>query len=1033
MKNICLQMNRKGLLAVIMMLCLAFPALAQTITVQGIVTDSEGEPLPGASVKIDGTTHGVTTDFDGAYRIDISPNATLVVNYVGFTPQTIKVNGRTTINVVLIESDVLLNEVVAIGYGTVKKSDATGTVAVVKPDEIKAGLSTSTQDLLTGASPGVVVTGSGDPKGGAAIRIRGGSSLSANNDPLIVIDGVPSAGNDANGMNAMQMIAPDNIESISILRDASATAIYGSRASNGVIIITTKKGQSGKPQINFSANMHVSTPRNTLNLMDGNQFRDVVMTLGDAAAAQLGTANTNWQREVLRTTISHDYSLSIGGTAKFLPYRISVGFKEANGILRTSKMDRTVAGISLTPKFFGGLLQINANASGAYAYTRDADTGAVGSAATFNPTLPVTTAYPTVLDKNFRPGQYNSTYGIYNGYTNVIAGDGQLNSQAAINPVQLLLDRRNTNKTYWSKGNFQVDYALHFLPDLHLNLNLGYEVSKATTNDVTAQNSAMAWRGFYKDGAGYYRDRYELSRNTLLDFYANYKREFESIKSTFDITAGYSWQRMDQHGHEASYINTIGYLNTWGADNSIYRDGVYYLTPNYDSKYHMYRTYNDGPVNRWGWNQLNLESFFGRINYDFNDILLITGTVRADASSRFSKDNRWGIFPAAAVAWRISNMNFWESARNVVNDLKLRLSWGKTGQQAVGGYYPSIPVYVISHKPGLYPNPNGDGTWIEPLYPSGYNENLKWESTTTYDAGLDFGFLKNRITASVDYYFRETTDLLAYTPVAGFSTTNYLDQNIGNLRNYGIEGTVNANIIDNKDFKWTSGINVAWNRNYIKELTAVTSEIPARGTPSGIGTNLQSHIVGQAAYTFRVYQQVYDADGNPIGGQYVDQNADGKIDEKDLINYHSPDPKITASWNNTFSFRNWDLGIALRANFGNYVYNGPKYDHSRLDAVDSYGLNNLLADTYLFKNTDAGLLLSDYFIENASFVRCDNITLGYTWPKVFDRMRLRLFGAVQNPFVITKYSGLDPEVFTGIDSNTYPRPITFSLGLVANF
>ena len=1038
MKNICLQMNRKGLLAVIMMLCLAFPALAQNITVQGIVTDSEGEPLPGASVKVQGTAIGVSTDFDGAYRLEVSPKATLVVNYVGFNPQTVEVNGRTTINIVLQESDVLLNEVVAIGYGTVKKSDATGSVAVVKPDEIKAGLSTTTQDLLVGASPGVVVTtDGGNPRGGAAIRIRGGSSLNASNEPLVVIDGVPSYSTDisVNGLNAMQMISPDNIESISILRDASATAIYGSRASNGVILITTKKGQSGKPQINFSANMHVNTARNILNVMNGDEFRDAVTNLvgTEAAIAQLGTANTNWQREVLRTSISHDYNLSVGGTAKFLPYRVSLGFNESNGILRTSKMDRSVVGINLSPKFFGGLLQVNANVKGAYVYNRDADTGAIGSATAFNPTLPVLTSYPTVVEGGFRPGQYNTAYGIYNGYTNVIAGDGQLNSQAALNPVQMLLDRRNVSEAYNSNGNLQIDYALHFLPDLHLNLNLGYEVSKSTSNDITAQNSAMAWRSNYKDGAGTYRDRYELSRNTLLDFYANYKKEVESIKSTFDVTAGYSWQRMDYHGHEATYINTIGYVNTWSGENSIYRDGVYHLIPSYDTVDHLLKTYNNVDVNNWGWNQLNLESFFGRFNYDYNNILLITGTVRADASSRFSKDNRWGIFPAAAVAWKISNMDFFEGARNVVNDLKLRLGWGVTGQQAVGGYYPTYAIYTYSKKPGLYPSPAGDGTWIEPLYPEGYNADLKWEQTTTYNAGIDFGFLKNRITGSVDYYFRETSNLLATTPVAGFSTTNYLQQNIGKLRNYGIEGTINANIIDNRDFKWTSGVNVAWNRNYIKELTAVTAEIPARNTPSGIGSTLQWHMVGETAYTFRVYQQVYDANGDPIPGQYVDQNADGKIDEKDLINYHSPDPKITATWNNTFSFRNWDLGISLRANFGNYVYNGPKYDRTGLDRVDSYGLNNLLRNTYLFPSTDAGLLLSDYFVEDASFVRCDNITLGYTWPKILNNMRLRLFGAVQNPFVITKYTGLDPEVFSGIDSNVYPRPITFSLGLVANF
>lgn len=425
------------------------------------------------------------------------------------------------------------------------------------------------------------------------------------------------------------------------------------------------------------------------------------------------------------------------------------------------------------------------------------------------------------------------------------------------------------------------------------------------------------------------------------------------------------------------------------------------------------------------------------MNYTFDDTYLLTFTLRDDGTSRFHKDHRWGLFPSVALGWKIINMPFMENAHQVMNDFKLRLGWGKTGQQDLGGsYFPYMATYTLSDAQGFgYISP--DGRWISPLYPEAYDASIKWEETTTWNVGVDLAFLNNRITAALDWYLRNTDDLLAWSPNAGVNTANYANRNIGSLRNVGVEATVTARPVVTKDFTWTTSYNIGWNRNKITKLTgdAETSQIKARNTPSGTGTGLQYHLVGEPAFSYLVYQQVYDNDGNPLPGQYVDQNADGTIDDNDKIIYHSPEPKVTMTWNNTFNYKNWDFGISLRANFGNYVYNNPKYERGRLGSVVGYGVSNLLADTYLFpKDVDpTALVLSDYFVENAGFIRCDNITVGYTFDDLWKGLNLRLFGAVQNPFVITKYKGLDPEVFDGIDNNLYPRPITVTFGLVANF
>ncbi len=824
---------------------------------------------------------------------------------------------------------------------------------------------------------------------------------------------------------------------MTILKDASATAIYGSRASNGVIIITTKKGTAGKPQVNFAANWHVNTARKTLDLMDGETFADVVRNrLGSPnSIAQLGDANTDWQKEVLRTSFSQDYSLSVGGTAGFLPYRVNASYANNQGIVKTSGMQRTTVGFNLNPKFFNGKLSINANAQGSYVKTRNADLGAVGAATAFNPTLPVRHNYNTVG---------NTGMSIYNGYTNVLNKNGTPDTQATQNPVQMLEDVNSKGESLSSTGNLQIDYALHFLPELHFNLNLGYQVSQNKTKSETAANSIMAWRDgnlpkIGENGAGTLYDWYELQRNTLLDFYINYRKDFSAIRSNLDVMAGYSWQKFDYHGRSHTELATLGFTQSFDALSNTFT-----LNQNQQGEYPI--GYYTSPVYMWS-EPLQLVSFFGRLNYTFDDTYLLTFTLRDDGTSRFSKDNRWGLFPSVALGWKIANMPFFESVRDKWNDLKLRLGWGVTGQQDLGGsYFPYLPIYNVSGFNGggegfFYPAYGQNGvnpSWVSPLYPSPYDTDIKWEETTTWNIGLDAAWLNNRITLAADWYLRNTKDLLAWVPVAGLNTGNFMNRNIGTLRNTGVEVTITAKPVVTKDFTWSTSYNVAYNQNKITSLTgdAETSIINARNTPSGTSTVLQYHMVGEPAYTYRVYQQVYDQAGDPIPGVYVDQDGDGVITDADKINFHTPAAPWTMTWNNNFNYKNWDLGISLRANIGNYVYNGPKYERSLLARVDAYGLNNLLDNTFLFpENTPVDqLVLSSYFVENASFLRCDNITLGYTFnPLLKDRLNLRLFAAVQNPFVITKYKGIDPEVFDGIDNNVYPRPITCTLGLVATF
>lgn len=1014
-----------------LLLILSFPTFAQKIAVHGTVVDDTGEPMIGATVMEKGTSNGTATDIDGKFTLNVAPNATLVVSYIGYDPLDVAVNGKTDLHIVLKENATMLAETVVIGYGSVKKSDATGSVALVTPDEIEAGISTSAQDLLTGASPGVVVTSSGgSPEGGADIRIRGGASLNASNDPLIVLDGVPLVTGGIAGMaNPLSMIAPDNIESMTILKDASATAIYGSRASNGVIIITTKKGKSGRPQVNFSASVKLETPRKKWEVMDATRFSQVIRDYWGAdseAASALGNADTDWQKEVLRTTVSQDYNLSVGGTAGFLPYRVSASYTSNEGILKESRMQRVTAGINLNPKFFDGLLQVNANVKGYYMRNNWTNEGSIGSAVSFNPTIPVY--------NNVETGNAQFPY-FYNGFTTIVGANQAFNVNASLNPVAMIADRNNYSDVWRSNGNLQLDYGLHFLPDLHLNLNLGYDVTKSENHNTLAQNSPTAWKESPdRNGAGTYYYSRDLYRNTLLDFYLNYKKEFDAIQSNLDVMLGYSWQRFDNMSKNNGTVYT-----TAGFKAPENNGGRLEIDPASESKIGS----ASGSIFPSYSGNLMLVSFFGRVNYSFKDTYLLTFTLRDDGTSRFSKDNRWGIFPALALAWKINNMPFMEDINQTMNDFKLRLGWGKTGQQSVGGYFPYMPIYSQSTDGSYYPNMwtgtyvNSNGQLVgNTYYPQGYNANLKWETTTTWNVGLDMGFNNNRFTVALDWYLRDSKDLLAFvTATPGAFTTNMLDQNIGSLRNIGVEATLGARVIDTNDFTWNTSLNVAWNKNKITKLNNEGTYVQVGGIAGGNGNTVQVHQVGYPAYSYLLYEQIYDQNGEPIEGAYVDQDGNGQIDSNDLVIKHSKDPKVTFSWNNSFSWKNWDLSFQLRASIGNYVYNNALAGNSTLSETYRNGLSNLLVTDYYFQGGQTtNTYMSDYWLENAGFVRCDNITLGYTWPNLIDNnLRLRLYGAVQNPFVITKYRGLDPEVFSGIDNSVYPRPVSFTIGLIANF
>jgi TonB-dependent starch-binding outer membrane protein SusC len=974
---------------------------AQNILVKGQVMDANG-PAVGIAVLQEGTTNGTETDFDGRFEIVVpSSNTVLVFSFIGY--KTLSIPASEASSVFMEVDQQVLEEVVVIGYGVVKKNDMTGSVSAVKADQVNRGVITSPSDLLAGKSAGVVVTtGDGQPGSASTIRVRGGSSLSASNDPLIVIDGLPISNEGVSGMSdQLSSINPSDIESFTVLKDASATAIYGSRASNGVIIITTKKGSkydSAIPKINVDFTASLSQNTRYMDVLTGDEMRDAMKqyainyqgyTEEDyqsyAGYAALGEANTDWQRAVYQMAQSYDANIGLQGNVKFgnagnMPYRVSGGYLNQQGTLKTSKMERGTLALNLAPTLLDDHLKINLNAKGMIANNRFANQGAIGASAEYDPTQEI----------------YDSSSNGLDGYR-IWGTNGIPNTQSTSNPVASLEQRKDVSNVKRFIGNAQIDYKIHGVEDLRLNVNLGLDLSKSKGTIDTPIGCEQSWHSQLQSGSGYHEDYSSVKRDETLEAYIDYNPTFG--KHILDIMGGYSWQHFYQ-----------------GSDNKGVRadNGAQISGAEYKSEYY-------------------LVSFFGRLNYSFDDRYMLTATVRYDGTSRFA-NNKWGLFPSVALGWNIKNESFLKSSR-AVSKLKLRLSWGETGQQDLNaGNYPTLPGYKYNLTGSYYQF--GDRV-IVPITPLGYNADLKWETTTTYNVGIDFGFIENRLTGSIDGYYRDTKDLLNYTPVAaGANLKNYISANIGSLVNYGVEVELNAVPIETRNWHWDIGLNAAWNKNEITKLTTNDGPnykgVATGGISGGVGNYIQRFMVGYPVNSFYVYEQIYDTDGSPIMGAYVDRNEDGKIDSNDMYCYKKSAPDYTFGFNTLLTYKNWTFAASAHANIGNYVYDN---NSSRFELLSDLWTNNFVANrmsTALYSGFSQAQYLSDYYVKDASFLKIDNITLGYLF-HIGKIMSLNLFATVQNAFVFTNYTGIDPEIYSGIDNTMYPRPRTYLLGLKFNF
>jgi len=1041
MKHTNFKLKARAFLTCIAFLAIAAFANAQKTTVTGVVKDAQtGDPILGASVLEKGTTNGIITNFDGEFKLNVLPTATLVIKYVGYTPMEVAVAGKQNLVIQLKEDAIAISEIMVIGYGTVKKNDATGSLTAIRPDKMNKGLTTNAQDMIMGKIAGVsVTTGGGTPGGGATIRIRGGSSLNASNDPLIVIDGLPMDNNGIKGVaNPLSTINPNDIESFTVLKDASATAIYGSRASNGVIIITTKKGEKGaKPRISYDGNTSMSNVKRTIEVMNGDEFRNLVNTLFSGtgqtdidARKALGTDNTDWQSLIYRNAFSQEHNVTVSGGLKNTPYRAAIGYNNQDGILKTSNFERITGSLNVSPSLFKDHLKINLNAKGMLVNNRFADNGVVGGAARMDPTHPATNSTDTVHN---RFGGYWEWYD-----TNADGSFKNVNNMATRNPLAILnqvVDKSNAKSFI---GSADIDYKLHFLPSVRVHLNLALDMSSGRqTLDIPTTSA-----GNYPYGRTGWDE--QSKTNKMLNFYGQYSKEFG--KNNLDVMAGYEWQHFYRQG-ESEYRGLT--LSDTNKDNIIDNTDDYYN--------HIYPA-----ATRWK-TESYLVSFFGRFNYSFDNKYLLTGTLRNDGTSRFSNKNgnRWGLFPAFAAAWKMHEESFIKEIGSI-SELKLSLGYGVTGQQDINqGDYPYIPVYTTSIN-GAYYQFGSD--YVTTARPDAYNSKIKWESTTTYNARVDVGFLSNRITSSLEYYHRITNDLINVVQVpAGTNFKNKVISNVGSLQNNGIEFSVNAKPIAKKDITLDLGFNFTYNKNQITKLTTGSGKdyyLTSGGTFQGA---VQVHTVGQPANTFWVYEQKYDANGmpieagapNPAGGLYEATDAfvdrvtvdadgtinapDGIINDKDKYYNHSANPDFMLGFAGKLIYKKFDLGFTLRSNIGNYVFNGVAAGSNNLGTAGVFSLGflsnkNKSALETNFQGTATNTFMSDYYIENASFIKCDNITLGYSFGRVFNVISGgRIFATVQNPFIITKYKGLDPEIFGGIDQTIYPRPLMTIVGVSLNF
>jgi len=994
-------------------------SFAQSRTISGKITDAtDGSGLPGISILVKGTKTGATTASDGSFRINVPNSAnTLVISSVGYLTQEVSV-GSGSLNISLVKSSgTSLNDVVVIGYGTVRQKDLTGSVATVTSKDFQQGAAiTSPDELIAGKVAGVSVTSNGGQPGAAAtVRIRGISSLNGNNDPLYVIDGVPMQSlmkpdpNNPLGTSTipgvsdpLSLINPNDIESMTVLKDASAAAIYGSRASSGVILITTKKGKNGAPKFNFNTQLGGSVIAKEESVLSTSQLTDYVKTNGlPSYVALLGGTSTNWQNQIYQTGIISNTNLSMTGALNnmkgvlnSLPYSVSVGYLNQSGILKTDNLQRTTASVRLNPSLFDNHLKIDINANGSHENTRFANQGAIGAAAAFDPTQSI----------------YNKG-SVFGGYFEWTLNDTTPNPNATRNPVALLNQYNSTSIANRLFGNIQLDYSVHFLPELHVNLNLGLDESKGVGNVHIPGDAAQAWGTTTNHGNNY---QYKgTNNNTVLEFKLNYLKDIPDINSNINVVAGY------------------GYYNNLGTT---------YNYASFDSKGDTIP--GTAPLYPTSIAENTMLSYFGRLIYTYNNKYILTASLRTDGSSRFPSNNRYGVFPAIALAWKINEESFLKNS-STVSSLKLRASYGVTGNQDFIGNYGYIPSYSLSNNGSKY---QFDSTFYYMYTPAPYDANLKWEQTASTNIGIDYGFLNNRITGSVEYYYKNTTNMINSIFIPnGTNFTNKYTANIGNMVSKGAEFTINAVAIQSKTIIWNLSFNIAYEDIKITKLTNNSNDPTfygdaAGGISGGTGNTIQMHTVGYSPYAFFVLKQIYDQkSGMPTEGLYVDQNRDGIISSPpsspDAYHYKSPFAPVIMGFSTSVSYLKWTLSTVLRANIGNYVYNNVAANLAVQRSI--LNPNNFISNTLTtYSNTNFinNQYFSDYYVENASFLKMDNLSLNYNLGNIMNnKVKLNISASCQNVFVITKYSGIDPEIYLGIDNNIYPKPRTYTLGVNLGF
>lgn len=991
------------------MACVVFnvAAYAQSGSISGKVLDDKRIELPGSSVQVQGTTSGSAVDGSGNYKISGLPAGTytVIAKFLGYiTAQkliTVRDGQNTTADFLLQAQTQSLNEVVVVGYGTEKRKDVTGAIATVSAKDFQQGQITTPEQLIAGKVAGVsVISNSGAPGAGSTIRIRGGASINGSNDPLIVIDGVPLSNTAISGAaNPLDMINPNDIESFSVLKDASAAAIYGNRASNGVILITTKKGQSGRPVVNFSTQFSISQMPKDAPVLSNSQFRAYVNAHDTTKAGKyrslLGTSNTNWQKQIYQTAVSTDNNLSLSGSAGKLPYRVSAGYTDQNGIIKTSSLERYTASISLTPTLLQDHLKINLNLKGAMVKQRFSDGGVIGDAATFDPTQPV-----------YAPG---NKFGGYFQYLDPTSTTG-LKSNTPLNPLALLNQTNDHSTVYRTIGSLALDYKLPFFPDLHANVNLGYDGSRGMGNRSVPADGAN-YIDVYTDSkgvnySGYSHSYKQVNENKLFEGFLSYNKDIKAINSHVDAVAGYSIQDFKNTAFNSPSYFAGGAINPTSIPTYASDIGEYLLT-----------------------------SVYARVNLVIASKYILTGTIRDDYSTKFAPGQRSGVFPIAALAWRINQEDFLKDSK-VLSTLKLRLGYGVTGNQDGIGNYDYLSDYSQSTSTARYQLGNN---YYYQYRPSAYYPSRTWETTTTSNAAIDYGFLNDRITGSIDYYYRKTKNLLSNIGQPALSNfSNQIVGNIGNMSDKGLEFSINANIISQKEIGLTASFNITYNQNTISNLSAIkgttSSGILTGGISGGTGNTIQVNSVGSPKNSFYAYQQIYNQNGQPIDGLFADRNHDGTINQNDLYIGKSPDPKEYLGFSTDLRVHRFSLGLVARASLGNYVYNNVASGTGVQNAIlNPLGTLNNGSNTVLQSNllgTSDKDVLSDYWIQNGSFLRLDNVHLGYNFGRITrNGGTLRLTANVQNVFIITGYKGVDPEVSNGIDNNFYPRPRTYVLGL----